>query len=119
MKFLNAFSLSMIECPASVDVREESLDRVKELLSDDMESYVGHQSAADLYSSILGIPVAMRRESVRLASGETAVVGQYAGPRLPEGAVELPEGATIKWLVVRVCRDLEERFQIAAQGGGW
>jgi hypothetical protein len=32
--------------------------------------------------------------------GEGVLVAQYRGPRLPEGATELPEGATIEWYVV-------------------
>jgi hypothetical protein len=40
--------------------------------------------------------------SVALASGDEAVVAQYVGPRLPEGATALPEGANFSWFLVRV-----------------
>ena len=39
---------------------------------------------------------------VALKEGDVALVGQYSGPRLPEGATTLLEGATIKWMVVVV-----------------
>lgn len=32
----------------------------------------------------------------------SAIVGQYDGPRLPEGAIALPEGASIRWVFVYV-----------------
>jgi hypothetical protein len=44
----------------------------------------------------------MNRANVSLAAGDRVLVGQYSGPRLPEGTTTLPEGATIKWLVVTV-----------------
>jgi hypothetical protein len=31
-------------------------------------------------------------------------VGQYTGPRLPEGSKTLPEGASVEWLFVTVDR---------------
>lgn len=31
---------------------------------------------------------------------DAALIGQYIGPRLPEGATELPAGATIEWWLV-------------------
>jgi hypothetical protein len=39
---------------------------------------------------------------VSLVPGDRVLVGQYSGTRLPEGATTLPEGATIRWLVVSV-----------------
>ena len=40
------------------------------------------------------------RTSVTLAAGDVAYVAQFIGPRLPEGATALPEGATIVWYKV-------------------
>ena len=34
--------------------------------------------------------------------GTTLFVGQYKGPRLPEGATALPEGAIVEWAMVLV-----------------
>lgn len=47
-------------------------------------------------------PFGYRRFSVDWELGEGAedaltLVGQYRGPRLPDGATTLPEGATIEW----------------------
>jgi len=104
MKLLNAFSLSMVEPPATVRVSD--LGGVADVLGTCLEvgfvSYVGHETTAGLFSKLLDMPVAVNRVSVKLARGETALVGQYSGPRLPEGATTLPEGATIRWLLVQV-----------------
>jgi hypothetical protein len=64
------------------------------------ESFVGHADTAALLSRLLEAEVPMRRESVTLATGEAVIVAQYTGPRLPEGAKELPVGAEVKWLKV-------------------
>lgn len=101
MKILNAFSLAMIATPASIDVADVSLDRAKELAAG-AESAVGHADTAAIFSGQLGCEVAFNRANVTLARGDRALVGQYAGPRLPEGATKLPEGASIRWLLVTV-----------------
>jgi len=47
------------------------------------------------------IDAAAERRSVTFTPGDVALVAQYRGPRLPEGATELPEGAMIQfWKVV-------------------
>jgi hypothetical protein len=65
-------------------------------------SAVGHADTAAVLSHTLGVPVPVSRVSVTLEAGKEAVVAQFVGPRLPEGATALPEGATIKWFLVRV-----------------
>lgn len=38
--------------------------------------------------------------SLDVADGDELLVGQYVGPRLPEGVTVLPEGARFRWLLV-------------------
>ncbi len=118
MKFFicNAFSLSMLD-----RVQQSGRDamdgvRVPKPLSDESlnewlmmflngkveyESAVGHGSTANLFSNQLGIPVPMNRVSVKLDHPDLhAIIGQYSGPRLEEGATELPEGARIEWWII-------------------
>ena len=57
-------------------------------------NFIGHQSTAQL----LGMEA--NRVSLQAGAGATLVVAQYDGPRLDEGATQLPEGAKIvpvKW----------------------
>ena len=65
-------------------------------------SAVGHADTARVFAAALERPVEANRVTVALARGERALVGQYVGPRLPEGATALPEGARIDWLLVTV-----------------
>ena len=102
MYLLNAFSANMLaEFPVSVRFTEISAAVMAELAQETM-SAVGHADTAALFSAILGIEVPCNRVTVTLKSGESALLGQYTGPRLPEGATTLPEGASIKWVLVNV-----------------
>ena len=101
MYILNAFSLNMLDGNADITVREVS-QRVAAILATSCTSAVGHADTAAVFSNVLGVEIPCNRATVALKDGDVALVGQYSGPRLPEGATSLPEGATIKWLVVEV-----------------
>ena len=101
MYILNAFSLNMIVGNADIVVWEVSVI-VAASLAANCASAVGHADTAAVFSSILGVEIPCNRATVALKDGDLALVGQYSGPRLPEGATSLPEGAAIKWLVVAV-----------------
>ena len=102
MYLLNAFSANMLEeLTALVRFTEISATTMAELAQESV-SAVGHADTAALFSAILGIEVPCNRVTVTLKSGESALLGQYTGPRLPEGATTLPEGASIKWVLVNV-----------------
>jgi len=101
VKLLNAFSLSMLAgFPAVVKVEEIPLEKARQLVKDGFQSFVGHPDACRVYGELLQVEVPMNRVSVQLSFSEVSLVGQYSGPRLPEGATSLPAGATIKWLLV-------------------
>ena len=101
MLILNAFSLDMIVGDADIIVREISRTMAASLAAH-CPSAVGHADTAAVFSSVLGVTVPCNRATVAIKEGDLALVGQYSGPRLPEGATSLPEGAAIKWLVVGV-----------------
>jgi hypothetical protein len=67
-----------------------------------LESYVGHADTAIILSGILGMEVPFNRANATIQQGETVVVAQYRGPRLPEGATQLPAGAEMNFLLVTV-----------------
>jgi len=103
MKLMNAFSLNMLaEFPAQPLFEEMHIDEVRKVLSDGFESTVGHADTAAVYTDVLGMHVPAVRSTVSLKKGDLAIIGQYRGPRLPEGAHVLPEGATIQWLRLTV-----------------
>lgn len=70
---------------------------------------IGHEDTARVVAADLQLPeyadewavIAKTRPNVS-AEGNSLIVAQYRGPRLPAGATELPEGATIEyWQVYR------------------
>ena len=100
----NAFSLAML----MLHLGHEQCLRVRHVgLSDARDvarhavSVVGHADTANVFAGILDCPVAANRVSVTLAPGDRLLVGQYSGPRLPEGTTSLPDGAEITWYLVR------------------
>ena len=94
----NAFSINMINDRA--DVTFVNVDEPTQFLVKGFESAVGHADTARVFSSILGMEVQANRINVVLDDENRLVVGQYKGPRLPEGATKLPEGAVIEWWLV-------------------
>jgi hypothetical protein len=85
-------------------------------------SAVGHADTAAVFSDVLGVNIPANRIDVKLElylydgvegleyrdfvgcepppRRDFALLGQYKGPRLPEGTKTLPEGATIEWYMV-------------------
>lgn len=117
----NAFSLNMV--PANTNlytywIKGMSVEEVRGRIAaaDSMTSIVGHNDTATVFSNVLGVNVNFNRTNYTMdidgfaksVSGkgteedvrDVLIVGQYVGPRLPEGATNLPEGATIKWFLV-------------------
>ena len=98
----NSFSMNMLKSvPARLIVTELTLGEAATLAQDAI-SIVGHADTAAVFASVLGLEVLCCRVTVGLATGDRLVIGQYRGPRLPEGCSTLPEGATIQWLLVEV-----------------
>ena len=101
MLLFNAFSLNMVETlPVTINVKELAMDEARQMLSAGFTSGVGHADTAAVFSSQLGVTVPMNRITVALKKGDVVLVGQYRGPRMPEGATTLPEGASIVWCLV-------------------
>lgn len=104
----NAFSPSMLSETKNLTFRllsgEEEAKELLQYLCVQVDffpvSAVGHADTASLFSSLLETQVPANRVSVLLKEGDILLVGQYNGPRLPEGCTVLPEGATIRWWLV-------------------
>lgn len=109
----NAFSLQMLpewavtpgeHAGVSINVVpvEDPRALIEQLLCHGQEphSIIGHADTAAVAASILGRDVPMNRESVTLSTDDDLLVMQVTGGRLPEGATSLPEGFTVRWLLV-------------------
>lgn len=107
LTIVNAFSVNMLAQSDMVKVlfvRVEDPANLLEALSREFEvvSAVGHGDTATLFTSILNREVPVNRMTVTLQGQDELLLGQYSGPRLPEGATELPQGARIDWFAVQL-----------------
>ena len=103
----NAFSLNML----TLDVGATDLqvcrippEYIRQEIAEagGFESIVGHADTAAIFSSLLGLDVPCNRATFQLEEDVILFVGQYKGPRLPEGATSLPEGAKVEWAMVTI-----------------
>lgn len=107
---VSAFSLNMLQGAAtSLEVSEEFqglsfLDDLYNTGRCELVNAIGHADTARLVAGIaeadgVALPEAQRL-SISLTGAEYVLVAQYSGPRLPEGATSLPEGARIvfRWV---------------------
>lgn len=104
MKLFNAFSIQMVAAlnEASVSFKKISVEQAKNLLNNDIDSYIGHADTAVVVGNLLGMDVPAQRRFGTLVPGETAVVAQVLGGRLPEGCTVLPDGMSIQFFQVAV-----------------
>jgi hypothetical protein len=99
----NAFSINMLPQKSAcfVEFYKLTTEEARRIVSEHpFRSYIGHTDIANIASQILGVQLEVNRETLTLQESGRLLVVQYRGPRLPEGATQLPEGAQIEfWLV--------------------
>lgn len=99
----NALSLQMIALPATIVANPISIEEATKLLSNtSWMSAVGHPDTARVMSAMTGVEIPANRINVHLNPGDTLIVCQVMGGRLPEGCTELPEGIELKWIKVDI-----------------
>ena len=91
----NAFSLQMLS-DLSVSIKIQPIENRYDFNLSDIPSFIGHQDTAN----VLG--VAMNRANISLDKGDSIIVAQLMGGRLPEGSVTLPDGFYFKYILVTV-----------------
>lgn len=98
----NAISLNMITENCNITLNKITKEKAIEIATTTpTTSIVGHSDTANVMSKILGVPVQANRISWSWANDDDVLlVGQLTGPRLPEGATELPEGAVLTWWLI-------------------
>jgi hypothetical protein len=103
---VNAISLNMVPPfiqNGGIIFRRISPDEAKRLVhaATHVVSAIGHADTARLVGRELGIELQADRRSIVLGD-ELVLVAQYTGPRLPEGATELPSGARLDFFLIRL-----------------
>jgi hypothetical protein len=96
----NAFSLNMLDLTTSATVLVAEVDPEK--IPEEAISVIGHEDTAKIFGEILKREVSHNRATLKLGLYDILYVGQYSGPRLPEGTTRLPEGASVKWIKVQL-----------------
>ena len=99
----NAFSINMIvpSGTTTLTLKPVDIDTIKDIIKgNDIISIVGHADTAAVFSTLMGIDIPMNRVSWKWDNDDILIVGQLTGPRLPEGATTLPDGASITWWMV-------------------
>lgn len=100
MKIFNALSINLIPEGGQINLIPISAQTATFLLrSSGVESLVGHAETAAVISSRLGVDVPFNRAHGTIEN--EAIIAQYVGPRLPEGATSLPEGAEIRFFLAK------------------
>jgi hypothetical protein len=75
-----------------------TLDEAKIYLSGMDTLCLGHEQTCHFAAEELGRPVEHNRLNLpKFEHGDSILVYQYRGPRLPEGVYTLPEGASFTW----------------------
>lgn len=99
----NAFALAMLDTNTDLTVMDVSKEQVVTMIKHGFTSVVGHEQAAQEYSTILGVNVPMNRTNFKLGANDVLVVGQFTGGRLPEGVTFTPEQELeikYKWRII-------------------
>jgi hypothetical protein len=78
--------------------------------SGEIKSLVGHPDTARVLSNLLKKEIPANRWNFtwdQVKPEDQVIVGQYSGPRLQEGATQLPEGSTLTFWKVKAFRKEE------------
>lgn len=109
-KLLNALSINFFAAELQMNhgvmlsVIKIGTEQAKQELLQGFDSFVGHADLANILFQILGIQIPVHRGQYEFQPGDLMIIAQYTGPRLPEGATQLPDGAEIQFFrVVCLC----------------
>jgi len=99
---LTILNTSILTAHGNYTYRPATLEEVKDMVSGGFESAIGHQSTADVISTLLGVKCPMNRVMYNQGIGDTALVFKLNG-RVEEGkilSVEEIEGIGYSWGVL-------------------
>ncbi|MEM4360298.1 MAG: DUF1874 domain-containing protein [Candidatus Bilamarchaeaceae archaeon] len=102
MKIFNSVSLNMLNVTDQIQLNLQRITptEARQLLLENIESFIGHQDTANIISKLLNLPIPFNRSIGTIQAGEKALIAQYIGPRLPEGSKTLPDGARIDFFIL-------------------
>jgi hypothetical protein len=99
---LTILNTSILTAHGTYSYRPVTLDEAKAMVSEGFESAIGHQSTADVISTLLGVECPMNRVMYQQGPGDKALVFKLNG-RPEEGkilSIEDIEGIGYSWGVL-------------------
>jgi len=104
----NAWSITMLDGRNLVKFAPATLIYAQELVrKNEVESIIGHEGTAKVFSQILGIELPARRVFYKMKEGEVMLIGSLS-QRLPEGKVLTEEELKkipIQWWVAELVKE--------------
>ena len=96
------FRSLLLHLLATVTFEEITPATASKILKDDCVSAIGHIDTSRVLSDILGTEIPMNRINISLKKGDSLIIAQLKGGRLPEGSTTLPEGFSFSFHKVTV-----------------
>ncbi|MCX7939931.1 MAG: hypothetical protein N2545_10925 [Thermoflexales bacterium] len=103
---INMFASAIGDKPMHVTIERVSTEAAEEFALS-AKPAIGHADTARLVARQIApqredefVAAAAQRPTLNLTYGDELLVAQYVGPRLPEGATELPPDARIEYFLV-------------------
>ncbi len=94
---------------AGIAIRRLTEGEVRPFLDAQVDCYhrrvvpaVGNKALCPLIEKILGRPDLHSSTQIMLEEGDKCLVAHYDGPKIPEGATEVPEGGKITWMLYTI-----------------
>ncbi len=103
--FSDAVSLQVLDGDCDISIRNINVEVVKDILKNrPFLSGVSHPETASFLSKFLGVEIPCNKIDMNLITGDNFIVAQAIGGQLSEDATTLPEGVTIKFIMVTIVR---------------
>ena len=106
MYITNSFSINMLNSNQKLHFTKLSGWNIKRFTEVAISAF-GHEDIARIVSLNTGQEFKQNRISISLDETSSVLIAQYRGPRLPEGATQLPDGAEIEYWLVSKWEGLE------------
>lgn len=88
-----------------LDIKRINIEDVRKIR---LVSHIPNEEYESVISSLYGRAIPYGEKQLRLATGRSALIARYAGPRLEFGADELPEGARMDFFLLRVLSEHQD-----------
>lgn len=82
-----------------MDIRKISIEDVRKIR---LVSHIPQEEYEAVVANLYGRAIPYAKHHDKLATGRSALIARYAGPRLDPGERELPDGGRMEFFIIRV-----------------